>query len=247
VDPIAVIREGEGPEVLLVHGGASARTTWSGLAPLESRWTLVTVHRRGFPPSPSPPQGRQDFDVDATDIEPLLDRNPHVLAHSYGALGALIAAARRPSRVRSLTLIEPPLFYLLPDDLELRRFERMGDESLAHGLDTDPATLRAFLRIAGSPIPDDEPLPENVVQAVSRAHGSRSPGEARPQLDVLRDAGIPALIASGDHASFLERAADALAAELGAQRLIAPGAGHFVAAAPDFGERFERFLTSASH
>ena len=114
-----------------------------------------------------------------------------------------------------------------------------------HGLETDPATLREFLRIAGSPVPDVGPLPENVVQAVHRAHGSRSPSDARPALDVLRDAGIPVLVASGDHASFLERAADALTAELHAQRLVAPGAGHFVAAAPGFGERLERFLTSA--
>lgn len=244
MDPIAVIREGKGPEVLLVHGGASASTTWSGLAPLKIRWTLVTAHRRGFPPSPPPPDGRQDFDIDANDLAPLLDRRPHVVAHSYGALGALIAATRKPAQVQSLTLIEPPLFHLVPDDPELMRFQRMGDEFLAHGLDTDPATLREFLRIAGSPIPDAGPLPENVVQAVRRAHGGRSPGEARPALDTLRDAGIPVLVASGDHASFLERAADALAVELHAQRLIAPGAGHFVAAAPGFGERLERFLAS---
>ena len=245
-DNIVVVREGEGPEVLLVHGGASPATTWSGLESLKSRWTLATAYRRGFPPSAPPPEGRQDFDVDATDIERLLDRRPHVVAHSYGALGALIAATRRPAQVRSLTLIEPPLFYLVPDDPELARFQRMGDEALALGLDTEPATLREFLRIAGSPVPDTGPLPENVVQAVRRAHGSRSPSEARPALDVLRDADIPALVSSGDHASFLERAADALADELSAERLVAPGAGHFVAAAPGFGERLERFLISVS-
>jgi pimeloyl-ACP methyl ester carboxylesterase len=241
---IVVIREGEGPEILLVHGGASPATTWSGLESLKGRWTIATVYRRGFQPSPSPPDGRQDFDLDAADIEPLLNRHPHVVAHSYGALGALIAVARDPAQVRSLTLIEPPLFYLVPDDPELARFQRMGDEALAHGLDTEPATLREFLRIAGSPVPDAGPLPENVVQAVRRAHGSRSPSEARPALDVLREAGTPALVASGDHASFLERAADALASELNAERLVAPGAGHFVAGAPGFDERLERFLVA---
>jgi pimeloyl-ACP methyl ester carboxylesterase len=190
MDEIVAIREGEGPELLLVHGGASPARTWSGLAPLKSRWTLATVHRRGFPPSPPPPDGRQDFDVDAIDLAPLLDRRPHVVAHSYGALGALIAATRRPAQVRSLTLIEPPLFYLVSGDPELRRFQRMGDEALAHGLDTEPATLREFLRVAGSPVPDTGPLPESVVQAVRRAHGTRSPSEACPRLDVLREAGI---------------------------------------------------------
>jgi pimeloyl-ACP methyl ester carboxylesterase len=245
MDEVAVTREGEGPEVLLVHGGASAATTWSGLEPLRDRWTLVTVHRRGFPPSPPPPDGRQDFEVDAADLVPLLERRLHVVAHSYGALGALIAAAERPAQVRSLTLIEPPLFHLVPGDPELMRFQRLGDEVLARGLDADPATLWEFLRVAGSPVPDGGPLPGPVAQAVRRAHGSRSPSGARPRLDVLREAGIPVLVASGDHAAFLERAADALADELQAQRLVTPGAGHFVAAAPGFGDHLERFLVAA--
>jgi pimeloyl-ACP methyl ester carboxylesterase len=213
---------------------------------MASRWVLAFVHRRGFAPSPPPHGGRQDFEVDATDLEPLLDARPHVVAHSYGALGALIAASRRPARVRSLTLIEPPLFHLVSHDPELARFERIGDEILAHGLETEPATLREFLRVAGTPVPDDGPLPEKVARAVRRAHGSRSPGEARPALEVLRAARIPALVASGDHAPFLERAADALATELGAQRLVAPGAGHFVASAPGFTRQLERFLLSAA-
>jgi pimeloyl-ACP methyl ester carboxylesterase len=96
VNAVAVIREGEGPEVLLVHGGASPRTTWGALSALSSRWTLEFVHRRGYPPSPRPVEGRQDFDVDANDLIPLLDRRPHVVAHSYGVLGTLIAATRRP-------------------------------------------------------------------------------------------------------------------------------------------------------
>ena len=55
-------------------------------------------------------------------------------------------------------------------------------------------------------------------------------------------AGRRALVASGDHTPGLERICDALAVALDAQRLVAPGAGHFVAAAPGFAERFERFL-----
>jgi len=112
VDAVCVIREGSGPEVLLDHGGASPRTTWSGLESLEPRWTLALVHRRGYPPSPSHPGTGHDFDVDASDLASLLDSRPHVVAHSYGVLGTLIAASRAPTRVRSLTLIEPPLFYL---------------------------------------------------------------------------------------------------------------------------------------
>jgi pimeloyl-ACP methyl ester carboxylesterase len=65
---VEVIREGDGPEVLLVHGGASPETTWGALAPLRSRWTLARVYRRGYPPSPPSPERPQDFEVDAADI-----------------------------------------------------------------------------------------------------------------------------------------------------------------------------------
>ena len=79
----------------------------SGPAP--GRWTLATVYRRGFAPSPPPRRGHSDFDEDAADIVSLIEHRPHVVAHSYGGVGAMLAAARAPQRVRSLTLIEPPV------------------------------------------------------------------------------------------------------------------------------------------
>jgi pimeloyl-ACP methyl ester carboxylesterase len=245
MDLLAVIREGEGPEVLLVHGGASPRTTWGALAPLGARWTLALVHRRGYPPSPSAAGGRQDFEVDAADLAALLESRAHVVAHSYGVLGTLIAAARVPACVRSLTLIEPPLYYLVPGDEGVARLQRLGDTVLIDGLNADPATLREFLALAGAPEVDEGPLPDDVARGVRRAHGGRLPGEARPALADLRDAGIPVLVASGGHAPALERICDALAATLRAERVVAPGAGHFVAAAPGFAARLERFLLAA--
>ena len=244
MDPITVVREGTGPEVLLVHGGASPATTWSGLESLKQRWTLALVHRRGYPPSPQPQGGRQDFELDARDLANLLATRPHVVAHSYGALGTLIAATAAPAHVRSLTLIEPPLF-LLPEDPDVAHLQRLGDAALSEGLDADPAVLREFLRLAGAFAIDDGPLPDDVAASVRRAHGSRLPGEARPQLEPLRKARVPALVASGGHHAGLERICDALARELDAQRLVAPGAGHFVARAPSFGEQLERFLAAA--
>jgi pimeloyl-ACP methyl ester carboxylesterase len=246
LNAVSVVREGEGPEVLLVHGGAGPETTWGALGPLRARWTLARVYRRGYPPSPPFPEGRQDFEVDAADIDPLLDARPHVVAHSYGALGALLAAARGPARVRSLTVIEPPLYYLVPDDPEVARLERLGDAVLTDGLGADAATLREFLRLAGAPDVDDGPLPDDVARGVRRAHGGRLPGEARPALELVRKAGVPSLVASGGHAPGLERICDALSTALDGRRLVVPGAGHFVAAAPGFVDRLDEFLVSAT-
>jgi pimeloyl-ACP methyl ester carboxylesterase len=244
VSPVAVTREGAGPEVLFVHGGASARRTWGALAPLASRWTLAFVHRRGYPPSPADPGVGHDFDVDADDLTPLLAARPHVVAHSYGALGTLVAAERAPGSVRSLTIIEPPLAHLVPGDPVVAEFERIGDAVLTHGLDTDPEDLRTFLRVSGAGAFGPGPLPDNVARAVRRAHGGRLPREAQPRLDVLRDAGVPSLVVSGGHHPALDRICDVVAERLGARRLAAPGAGHFVAAAPGFADELERFLTA---
>src|SRR4051812_47777284 len=205
---IEVVRRGTGPELLLVHGGASPEATWAGLQHLSRRWTLTFASRRGFAPSPDPPGGRQDFELDASDICELLDSRPHLVAHSYGGVGAAIAAIHRPDQVRSLTLIEPALFFPR-DDREVARFRRMGDQFLTHGLETPAATLREFLVIAGAPVPEQGPLPEAVIRGVRRAQGSRPPGDACPPLDVLLSAGVPSLVASGDHHPAGERMCDA--------------------------------------
>jgi pimeloyl-ACP methyl ester carboxylesterase len=240
-----VTRDGEGPEIVLVHGGASPSATWGGLAPLRAHWTLVIVHRRGYPPSPPPVSGRQDFEVDRADLAPLLASRPHLVAHSYGVLGALLAATESPEYVRSLTLIEPPLYYLVPADREVVRLEQIGNAVLAEGLDADPTILREFLCLAGAPGVDDGPLPEAVTRGVRRARGGRSPSEVRPALDVLSDVGVPCLVASGGNATAIERICDALATALLGERVVVRGAGHFVAAAPGFAERLDRFLHAA--
>jgi hypothetical protein len=153
----------------------------------------------------------------------------------------LIAAAAAAGSVRSLTLIEPPLNYLVPDDPEVARLERIGDAVLTHGMAMNPTGLRVFLHLAGAPI-GDRPLPEDVVSSVRRAHGARPTSEARPQLEAIPDADVPVLVASGDLAAALERICDALADALGGKRSVHPGAGHFVAAAPGFAEQLETFL-----
>ena len=147
--------------------------------------------------------------------------------------------------MRSLTLIEPPLYRLVSGEPEVERLERIGDAVLTDGLDADPETLRAFLRMAGAPGVGDGPLPEVVANGVRRAHGGRLPGEARPALEPIRLAAVPSLVASGGHAAGMERICDALAVALDAERVLALGAGHFVPAAPGFAQRLERFLIAS--
>jgi len=47
------------------------------------------------------------------------DRRVHLVGHSYGGHIAARTALRHSNRIASLTLIEPTLFYLLPEAGEL--------------------------------------------------------------------------------------------------------------------------------
>src|SRR5262245_57009820 len=98
---LEVVVWGSGPGVLLVHGGIiNGPATWSEQRPLGERWRLEVVNRRGYGKSPAP-LSRSDFEEDARDIAVLLGDGAHLVAHSYGAIGALYAAALRPQAVRS--------------------------------------------------------------------------------------------------------------------------------------------------
>lgn len=99
--------------------------------------------------------------------------------------------------MRSLTLIEPPLYHLLPEDPEVENLQRTGDAVLTHGLQADPSMLREFLALAGAPDePDDQPplddphapdgpltpdgpLPEKLAYSVRHAHGGCRDGGRR--------------------------------------------------------------------
>ena len=54
----------------------------------------------------------EDFLRDADDIVEVMGEGAHLVGHSYGGLGALYAAARRPQETLSLTLLEPGTFAL---------------------------------------------------------------------------------------------------------------------------------------
>src|SRR6188472_491982 len=95
--------------LLLVHGSVvNAELTWSAQKPLASKFEIVAPNRRGFPPGPD--VERVDFEDEAVWLEQFLEPGTHLVGHSYGGVISLLAAARRPEMLRSLTVIEPPAF-----------------------------------------------------------------------------------------------------------------------------------------
>jgi 3-oxoadipate enol-lactonase len=104
---------GSGEPVLLIHGAHIA----AAMRPLVDEpalggFRLIRYHRRGFAGSDHPP-GPTSIGAQADDAAGVLDGldvdRTHVVGHSLGAVIALELAARRPTQVLSLSLLEPAL------------------------------------------------------------------------------------------------------------------------------------------
>jgi pimeloyl-ACP methyl ester carboxylesterase len=105
---IGLLTAGDGPPLLLVHGGMGCIESWAPLwEPLTSRWRVTAMDRRGRGTSidTQPYDLSREFEDVATVAASL--GQPDVFGHSYGAVCALGAAAHG-TPVRRLALYEPP-------------------------------------------------------------------------------------------------------------------------------------------
>lgn len=231
--------------MLLVHGSImNGDMTWNEQRSLGDRWELVVVDRRGY--YPNPPGDREDFELDALDVADLLADGMHLVGHSYGGVISLLAAARRPEAVRSLTVIEPPAFGLVENDPEhasfvakLRAFFR--DPA------PDPATfLKGFIEVSGSAAQLPSPLPPPLEQNARVLMGERFPGDAVIPLEALRSAAFPKLVVSGAHNAAFTAVCDVLERSIGAEGAVIPGKAHSVQrTGTPFNDRLEDFLRRA--
>ncbi|GAA0995580.1 hypothetical protein GCM10009551_060930 [Nocardiopsis tropica] len=230
-------RRGATPAIF-VHGvltwGDDAAYGFAAQRPLADERRLLLVDRRGYGRSPDP--DRSDFDVDAEDLVALLDTCPegaHLVGHSNGGLAAMLAAARRPGAVRSLTLIQPSALQAAADHPAVRDLlARVQAGPAAGTLDLDPAE---FLRLSteGMGMTMPAPTPERL-RAAGTSMRERPVWEADPPLQPLAAAPWPALVITGTWEDAPEEyrryagepllaCADAVADRIGAQRLRVPG------------------------
>jgi homocysteine S-methyltransferase len=106
-----VVSEGDGPTIVLVHGGWTDHSTWALVVPhLSPAHRVVRYDRRGHSRSPwaEPVRRRQDED-DLAELIEGLGVPVHLIGNSYGASICLGLAGRRPELVASLAVHEPPL------------------------------------------------------------------------------------------------------------------------------------------
>lgn len=136
---IAFTVTGRGDTMMLVHGAGADSRQWVRLVPhLASRFTVVTIDRRGRRGSGPQGPGHSLYD-DARDIAAVAATMPaprYLVGHSSGARCCLLAAADIAD-LAGLVLFEPPESADVPDEL-LDRIERLA-------ADKDPeGVLRAF-------------------------------------------------------------------------------------------------------
>lgn len=104
---------GNGPEVLLVHGiGSSSRDFAPAIDGLVELTTPITVDLRGHGESDKPESGYH-YDDYARDLEALLQaigmETPIILGHSLGGILTLWWAMQHPDEARALIIEDAPL------------------------------------------------------------------------------------------------------------------------------------------
>jgi pimeloyl-ACP methyl ester carboxylesterase len=217
---------GTGTPVILVHGSlATGADEWQAQRPLaDEGFRLVVPDRRGYGRSPA--ADGEDFLRDADDIVALMGEGAHLVGHSYGGLGALFAAARRPDATLSLALLEPaaialgqhqPAARLLADEVRALWDQDLPDEDW----------VVRFLKLVGSD--PDAMAPDLVAAAVPLVPVFR---RGRPiwysdlPLAQLATESFPKLVLSGAHSAGFDAICDDLAQRISASRAVVAGCGH---------------------
>jgi pimeloyl-ACP methyl ester carboxylesterase len=240
--------EDQGDAVLLVHGSnaGDAAGTWAKQRVLADTWRLLVPDRRGY--GASPKQRRIDFEADVADIIDLLGSGAHLVGFSYGGVLCLLAAARRPDLVWSLTVIEPPA-------LDVARGHPAVEGNIARMAPcfaqpdiTPQAFIRCFRAALGIEPHDPGALSETDVAGIRGTLLEPPPWEARIPLDTLTATSFPKLVVSGNWNAGLEAVADVLTARLPAERAVITGAGHACQHTGEpFNTRLRAFLIAARH
>jgi pimeloyl-ACP methyl ester carboxylesterase len=107
------VTAGEGPPVMLLHGWPQTWYEWRHVIDLLSdEYQVVAPDLRGFGYSAKPAAG-YDADTMAADLAALADhlglRDVTVLGHDWGAVFGYVYAAKTPSQVRALGIVEMAL------------------------------------------------------------------------------------------------------------------------------------------
>lgn len=203
---------GDGPPVVLLHGGLSGAIGWGAQAPalVSAGYRVHVPERRGHAHTPDV-DGPLTYAVMAGDtiayLEAEADGPAHLVGWSDGAVVALLAALQRPDLVSRLVLIG-------------QYYNSAGRVPGTGRLFGNPAA-KDFFRLGYDPFSPDGPGHFDTVYAKTMAMFA-----AEPELDLaaLGAVSAPALVLQGDRDLVTLEHGAATAAALGNGRLaVLPG------------------------
>jgi pimeloyl-ACP methyl ester carboxylesterase len=227
-----VVQFGAGPRVLFVHGSATDHATWLfQLTSLGDRIAMVAYDRRST--------GSVAGEV--ADAATLVEPGTIVCGSSFGAVVALALGCARPTDVRGLVLVEPPLDIvtggaMLGTAEMLAAFDRRQADAGGE------AAAELFLRTVLGDAPFDALPPGMRARSLAKWREIRADAAAlvayQPDRAALAALTVPCLLVGGDRSpAGFAAALTALAAVLPrARRATVHGAGHMLHA-----ERFRAF------
>jgi pimeloyl-ACP methyl ester carboxylesterase len=234
-----VVRAGDGPQIVLIHGSAADHRSWSIqlASPLRAQFTLVAYDRRG---------DAETVEAHADDAAALLGGGRAVVVgSSFGAVIALELVRRGTAAIAGAVLIEPPL--AASDDAApvAASFLPAFDRRCAR--DGGPAAGELFLRTVLGDAAFDRMPRVFQTQAMAKFAEIRADTVAlmayRPRYAELAAITTPVLLLGGAVSAPSFRATlEALHRALGNARLeIVAGAGHMLHA--DASRRFHALVT----
>lgn len=219
---------GSGTPVLLVHGSlATGADEWQAQRPLaDEGFRLMAIDRRGYGQSPAA-EG-EDFLRDAEDIVDLMGDAAHLVGHSYGGLGVLFAAARRPDATLSLTMLEPAAFTTSQQHPAARKLVAEVRHLWQQNLPDEEWVVKFLSAVGSDPDMLGPELLAAAIPLVPVCRRGRPIWETEVALSEVTSAAYPKLVVSGGHSAGFDAICDDLAQRIGASRMAIAGAGHEV-------------------
>lgn len=224
--------------VVFVHGsGSFGAAAWPKQHGLSLEFDCLYLRRHGFSMTEDPVP--TDHSRDQEIIAEALGAGGHVVAHSQGAVPAMMLAVERPDLVRTLILIEPACLSLTADlPATAAHIALMAPLFAERDLMSDDEFLQTFVRrvfAADAPVP----ATADARRAAARLRLQSPPWEA--PLSIVP--GVPTLVVTGGWEPLYEEVAEYLA-ETGALHRVAPG-GHRPHDTPEGDAYIRSFLRAA--
>ncbi|CUH75055.1 alpha/beta fold hydrolase [Tropicibacter naphthalenivorans] len=192
---VITLGEGDAP-ALALHCGLGRAGMWKGVAKHLPGLTLTAPDLPGHGRSAPFPAGVDVHDAATDAVRPLFDRPMHLIGHSFGATVALRLALAAPSRVLSMTLVEP-VFFAAAKGADEYAPHRAAEEAFFEVYQTGDmmAAAEAFNALWGGGMPWDgfEPAAQQAMAGGMPFVAATEPSLWEDSHDMLRAGGLEAL------------------------------------------------------